>query len=53
MHRLDRVSKKGGGVVIYVKKAFENRLHNQMAYVVHDLLECLSIELTDLKRKYI
>ena len=46
MFRLDRVSRKGGGVAIYVKNTFKHRLLNQMTYVVNYLLECLSIELT-------
>ena len=48
MYRLDRVCRKGGGVAIYVKNTFRHRLFNQITYVVNDLLECLSIELTDL-----
>ena len=48
MYLLDRVNRKGGGVAIYVKNTFKHRLLNQMTYVVNDLLECLSIELTDL-----
>ena len=47
MYRLDRVCRKGGGVAIYVKNTLRHRLLNQMTYVVNDLLECLSIELTD------
>ena len=31
-----------------MKNTFRHRLLNQMTYVVNDLLECLSIELTDL-----
>ena len=31
-----------------MKNTFKHRLLNQMTYVVNDLLECLSIELTDL-----
>ena len=30
------------------KNTFRYRLLNQMTYIVNDLLECLSIELTDL-----
>ena len=41
-------SRKGGGVATYVKNTFKHRLLNQMTYVVNDLPECLSIELTDL-----
>ena len=48
MYRLDRDSRKGGGVAIYVKNNFINILLNQMTYVVYDLNEYLSIELTDL-----
>ena len=51
MYRLDRVSRKGGGVTIYMKNTFRHRILNQMTYVVNDLLECLSIELTDLNNK--
>ena len=47
MYRFDRV-RNGGGVAIYVKNTFKHRLLNQMTYVANDLLECLSIELTDL-----
>ena len=47
MYRLDRVCRKGGGVAIYVKNTLKHRLLNQMTYVVNDLLECLTIELTD------
>ena len=50
MHRLDRVSKYGGGVAIYAKNTFKHRIPNQMNYVVYDLLECLSIELVDLSK---
>ena len=54
MYLLDRVCRNGGGVAIYVKNTFRHRLLNQMTYVVNDLLECLSIELTDLSnnKKY-
>ena len=48
MYHLDRVGRKGGGVAIYMKNTFKHRLLNQMTYVVNDLLECMSIELTDL-----
>ena len=50
MYRLDRVSRNGGGVAIYVKNTFKHRLLNQMTYVVNGLLECLSIELTYLNK---
>ena len=53
MYRLDRVCRKGGGVAIYVKNTFKYGLLNQMIYVVNDLLECLSIELTDLNNNKI
>ena len=48
MYRLDAVCRKGGGVAIYVKNTFKHRLLNQMTNIVNGLLECLSIELTDL-----
>ena len=38
MYQLDRVSRKGGGVAIYVKNTLKHRLLNQMTYV-NDLLE--------------
>ena len=53
MYRLDRVCRKGGEVAIYAKNTFKHRLLNQMTYVVNHLLECLSIELTDLRNKKI
>ena len=34
--------------MIYVKNAFRHRLLNQMTYIVYDLLECLSTELSNL-----
>ena len=40
------VGRKGGGVAIYVKNTFRHRLLNEMTYVVYDLPECSSIELT-------
>ena len=52
MYPLDRVSKRGDGVVINVKNTFKHRLLNQMTCVVYDLLECLSIELTNLNQIY-
>ena len=46
MHHLDTVNRKGGGVAIHVKNTFKHRLLNQMTYVVNDLLECLSVDVT-------
>ena len=51
MYRIDRVNRNGGGVAIYAKNTFKHRLLNKMTYVVNDLLERLSIELTDLGNK--
>ena len=48
MYRFDRISRKGGGVAIYMKNTFRHRLLIQVTYVANDLLETMSIELTDL-----
>ena len=53
IYRLDGVSRNGGEVVIYVKNTIKHILRNQITYIVYDLLECLSFELTDLSKEKI
>ena len=48
MYHLDR-DNKNGGVAVYIQNTLRHSIINHMAYVIDDVLECLSVEVLLLK----
>lgn len=48
---IDRVNKKGGGVALFVDKKLNYKLEKSMSFTVDDILECITIEIIQKKKK--
>lgn len=51
LNYVNRTNKSGGGVAIYVNKKYKYRILENMTVTINDMLECLSIEIINEKKK--
>lgn len=50
-HHINRVNKTGGGVAIFIDSTFHSKVVEDMSFVIDNVLECISIEICNNKKK--